>query len=339
MSDPSRASRPADSVAGRGEFGLIEAIGRRLPQGAAVEVPPGDDAAVVAIDGTSIVVTTDVLVAGVHFRTDWSGPDDIGHRAAAASLADLAAMGADPSALVVALVAPRETDAAWVLRVADGLRDEAAEVGASVVGGDVSTGDQISVAVTGIGGLGGRPPVLRSGAQVGDQLAVAGRLGWAEAGLAVLSRGFRSPRALVDAYRRPSVPYDRGPAAADSGVHAMCDVSDGLIADLGHLASRSGVAIDVESGLVEVGEPIAAVAAAYGVDPLAWVLGGGHDHALVGAFAADQSLPEGFVRIGSVRERATTAAGDDADSAEAAGPWVTVDGSPWRGASGHVHFS
>jgi thiamine-monophosphate kinase len=75
------------------------------------------------------------------------------------------------------------------------------------------------------------------------------------------------------------------------------------------------------------------------VDPLAWVLGGGHDHALVGAFAADQSLPEGFVRIGSVRERATTTAGDDADSAEAASPWVTVDGSPWRGASGHVHFS
>lgn len=338
MSDPSRAAQPGDSVAGRGEFGLIEAIGRRLPQGADVEVPPGDDAAVVNVDGAPVVVTTDVLVAGVHFRTDWSGADDIGHRAAAASLADLVAMGADPTALVVALVAPRETDAAWVLRIADGLRDEAAEVGASVVGGDLSTGDQVSVAVTGIGGLGGRAPVLRSGARVGDQVAVAGRLGWAEAGLAVLSRGFRSPRALVDAYRRPQVPYRRGPEAASAGVHAMCDVSDGLIADLGHIAHSSKVAIDIESGLVEVGDPISTVAAAYGVEPLSWVLGGGHDHALVGAFAPDHRLPEGFVRIGTVAQRPQEGEDVTADDSGGAG-WVTVDGSRWTGAAGHAHFS
>lgn len=338
MSDPSRAAEPEDSVAQRGEFALIEAIARRLPQGANVEVPPGDDAAVVSVDGTPMVVTTDVLVAGVHFRSDWSGPDDIGHRAAAASLADLVAMGADPAALVVALVAPRETDAAWVLRIADGLRDEAAEVGASVVGGDLSTGDQVSIAVTGIGGLAGRAPVLRSGARAGDQVAVAGRLGWAEAGLAVLSRGFRSPRALVDAYRRPQVPYDRGPAAAGAGAHAMCDVSDGLLADLGHLATSSQVAIDIESALVEIGEPISAVAAAYGVEPLSWVLSGGHDHALVGAFAADRSLPDGFVRIGSVTERREEAGEATADAA-GGDPWVTVDGSRWIGAAGHAHFS
>ena len=338
MSDPSRAAEPEDSVAQRGEFALIEAIARRLPQGANVEVPPGDDAAVVSVDGTPMVVTTDVLVAGVHFRSDWSGPDDIGHRAAAASLADLVAMGADPAALVVALVAPRDTDAAWVLRIADGLRDEAAEVGASVVGGDLSTGDQVSIAVTGIGGLAGRAPVLRSGARVGDQVAVAGRLGWAEAGLAVLSRGFRSPRALVDAYRRPQVPYDRGPAAAEAGVHAMCDVSDGLLADLGHLAASSTVAIDIESALVEIGEPISAVAAAYGVEPLSWVLSGGHDHALVGAFAADRSLPDGFVRIGSVTERQEEAGEATADDA-GGDSWVTVDGSRWIGVAGHAHFS
>ncbi|MEO8106442.1 MAG: thiamine-phosphate kinase [Actinomycetes bacterium] len=340
MSDPSRAEAPEDSVAGRGEFALIEAIAKRLPQGDDVVVPPGDDAAVVNVDGTPMVVTTDVLVAGVHFRTDWSGPDDIGHRAAAASLADLVAMGAEPTALVVALVAPHETDAAWVLRLADGLRDEAALVGASVVGGDLSTGDQVSVAVTGIGGLAGRPPLLRSGAQVGDQVAIAGRLGWAEAGLAVLSRGFRSPRALVDAYRRPQVPYAKGPAASAAGAHALCDVSDGLIADLGHIALRSEVIIDIDSALIEVSEPIAAVAAAYGLEPLSWVLGGGHDHALVGAFASDQVLPEGFVRIGSVKDRLTREGDEMTSDVETSGAtWVTVDGSRWAGASGHAHFS
>lgn len=333
MSDPSTAQSPADSVGGMGEFALIEAITRRLPQGEGVSVPPGDDAAVVLVDRTPIVVTTDVLVAGVHFRTDWSGADDIGRRAAAASLADLVAMGADPVALVVALTAPQSTDAAWVLRIADGVRDEAALIGASVVGGDLSSGATISVAVTGIGGLGGRAPVLRSGAVAGDQVAVVGRLGWAEAGLAVLTRGFRSPRALVEAYRRPEVPYAMALAAARLGVHAMCDVSDGLVADLGHVAAASDVQIDVESALITIGEPIASVAAAHGSDPLAWVLGGGHDHALVGAFAADAELPDGFSRIGSVKDRPRSPTDDVGQ------PLVTVDGRPWSGPAGHRHFA
>jgi len=332
MSDPSAAQNPADSIGGRGEFALIEAITRRLPQGAEVSVPPGDDAAVVLVDGTPIVLTTDVLVAGVHFRTDWSGADDIGRRAAAASLADLVSMGASPVALVVALTAPRSTDAAWVLRIADGLRDEAALTGASVVGGDLSGGETISVTVTGIGGLAGRAPVLRSGAVAGDQVAVAGRLGWAEAGLAVLTRGFRSPRTLVEAYRRPEVPYEAALAAAASGVHAMCDVSDGLVADLGHIAVNSDVHIDIESNLVAIGEPVATVAAAYGSDPLPWVLTGGHDHALVGAFAADALLPEGFTRIGSVKERARSSADPQGEHL------VSVDGEQWSGPSGHRHF-
>ncbi len=333
MSDPSKASVPADSVAGRSEFALIEAITRRLPQGPEVVIAPGDDAAVVLVDRTPTVVTTDVLVAGVHFRTDWSGPDDIGHRAAAASLADLVAMGADPVALVVAVVAPRDTDSAWVLRLADGLRDEAAVVGASIVGGDLSSGDQLTVAVTAVGELGGRPPVLRSGARVGDQVAVAGRLGWAEAGLAVLTKGFRSPRALVDAYRRPEVPYEAGLSASTSGAHAMCDVSDGLLADLAHVASSSAVTIDVESAALEIAEPIASVAAAYGSDPLAWILGGGHDHAFIATFDADLPLPSGFDRIGVVAEPLPTPDGD-----RDASPEVTVDGQPWAGSSGHSHF-
>jgi thiamine-monophosphate kinase len=311
-----------ETLADRGEFGLIDALARRLPQGTEVRVAPGDDAAVVTVDGCPVVVTTDVLVDSVHFRTDWSGPEDIGRRASAASLADLVAMGARPVALVVALTAPSTTESAWVLRLADGLRDEAALVGASVIGGDLSSGP-LQVAVTALGRLEGRDPVLRSGAQVGDQVVLSGRVGWAEAGLAVLSRGFRSPRVLVEAYRRPEVPY--GVTLEASGVlRSLCDVSDGLLADLGHIAGSSGVGIDVESARLEVGEPIASVAAAYGTDPMTWVLGGGHDHAFVGTVPAELDVPEGFTRIGRVME--------------AAEPVVTVDGAVWSGPTGHAHF-
>lgn len=324
QSDPSGGPVTTDeTIADRGEFSLIDALARRLPQGPGVTVPPGDDAAVVTVDGTAVVVTTDVLVSGVHFRTDWSGPEDIGRRACAASLADVVAMGAHPVALVVALTAPAETASAWVLRLADGLRDEAALLDASVVGGDLSSGP-LQLAVTALGTLEGRRPLLRDGAQVGDQVVLAGRVGWAEAGLAVLRRGFRSPKVLVEAYRRPEVPY-RAALAAAGVLHSLCDVSDGLLADLGHIAERSGVCIDVRSEALGVGDPVASVAAAYGTDPMPWVLSGGHDHAFVGTLSADADVPPGFTRIGEVLE-----SGD-------AG--VTVDGAPWGGPTGHEHFA
>ncbi|MFL6183009.1 MAG: thiamine-phosphate kinase [Actinomycetes bacterium] len=325
--------RSEDTVGERGEFALIDAIAKRLPQGKAVLVPPGDDAAVVQVESTPTVVTTDVLVAGVHFRTDWADAHDIGRRAAAASLADLVAMGSQPVALVVALVAPQDTEVAWVLRLADGLRDEAALVGASIVGGDVSAGEQLAVTVTGVGSLQGRRPVLRGGAKNGDQVALAGRVGWAAAGLAVLSRGFGTPRALVEAYRRPEVDYSAGLKAAAAGVHAMCDVSDGLLADLTHLATSSGVTIDLASERLEIPDPIAAVAAAYGTDPLIWLLGGGDDHAFAATFAAKKRLPKGFVRIGQVGPAPVAGIEGDAER-----PAVTVDGEPWSASAGHSHY-
>lgn len=315
-------SHPPERLADRGEFGLIEALRRRLPQGPQVHVGPGDDAAVVAAPDGRVVVTTDVLVSGVHFRTDWGSAEDIGHRAAAASLADIAAMGAVPTALVVALSAPPSLEVAWLLQLADGLRDEAAQVGASVVGGDLARADTLTIAVTALGDLQGRRPVLRAGGCVGDQVAVSGRLGWAEAGLAVLSRGFGSPRALVEAYRRPLPPYADGPAASIAGAHALCDVSDGLVADVGHIATASGLGIDLDAAAFEIPEPIAAVAAAYGADPLSWILTGGHDHALVGLFPPEALLPSGFAVVG----RAVAAQG------------VRVDGVDWSGPAGHEHF-
>lgn len=327
----------AETIGDRGEFALIAALTRRLPQGPGVLVPPGDDAAVVDVSGAHLVLTTDVLVDAVHFRTDWSGPEDIGHRAAAASLADVVAMGARPTALVVALTAPAATETAWVLRLADGLRDEAALLGASVVGGDLSSGP-LQVVVTALGRLDGRPPLLRSGALAGDQVVLAGRLGWAEAGLAVLSRGFRSPRVLVEAYRRPQVAYEAALAAAEAGLlHSLCDVSDGLLADLGHIARASGVRVDVGRELLVAAEPVASVAAAYGTDPLLWLLSGGHDHAFVATMAADVAVPAGFTRIGQVVALADDPELDD-PGLDDPGSSVTVDGAPWEGDAGHAHF-
>ena len=230
-----------DSIGAIGEFGLIEAIRSRFTQARGVLLESGDDAAVVAAADGRVVVTTDVLVEGRHFRRDWSSAADVGHKAAAQSLADIAAMGARPTAIVVGLAAPPELPLAWAVGLADGLQEECAAVKASVVGGDVVRSDQVVVSVTALGDLAGVDPVTRSGARPGDVLAVCGRLGWAAAGMAVLQRGFRSPRVLVDAHRRPQPPYAQGVKAAAAGAHAMCDVSDGLVADLGHIASASEV--------------------------------------------------------------------------------------------------
>ena len=201
-----------------------------------------------------VVVSTDLLVEGRHFRRDWVGADDLGRKAAAANLSDVNAMGGTAHSLTVGLAAPADLPAQWALDLADGIAEEAALVGASIVGGDLTTADQVVVAITVLGTC-DVAPVLRTGAQPGDVLALAGRQGWAAAGLAVLGRGFRSPRALVEAYQRPQPPYAAGPAAAHAGATSMIDVSDGLLADVGHLASGSGVAIDVTPRLDRARRP------------------------------------------------------------------------------------
>lgn len=313
----------SDKLADLGEFGLISAITARLPQGSGVLVGPGDDAAVLVAPDGRMVATTDLLVENRHFRRDWSSAVDVGHKAAAQNLADVAAMGAVPTALLVGLGAPPDLPADWALGLADGLREECEPLRVSVVGGDVVQSDLIVVSVTALGDLQGRQPVTRAGARPADVVAVCGRLGWAEAGFRVLSRGFRSPRVLVEAHRRPTVPYDAGPEAADLGATAMVDVSDGLLADLGHVAAASDVRIDVDPGAFELPNPIRDAAAALGAEPLDWILAGGEDNALVATFAADVILPERWRVVGRVRE----------------GEGVTVGGLRYEGSGGHTHFS
>jgi thiamine-monophosphate kinase len=308
------------TLADLGEFAVIDAVAPAFPLTPAVLIGSGDDAASLATAGP-VLVTTDLLIERRHFRRDWSDAVDVGHRAVAASLADIAAMGGTATGLVVGLAAPADLPVAWARELAEGMAAEAELVGATVVGGDLSDADQIMMSVTALGHA-ATEPVRRGGARPGQVVALAGRLGWSAAGLAVLGRGFRSPRAVVAAYRRPEPPYAAGPQAAAAGATAMIDVSDGLLADLGHIAAASEVAIDVESAALEVAEPLEAVGAALGVDPLRFCLTGGEDHALAATFDAAGGLPEGWRPIGRVAE----------------GTGVTVDGEPYEGSAGHAHF-
>lgn len=316
---------PGASVADVGEFALIAAFTELFEQGEDVLVGPGDDAAVLRLAAGHLLVSTDLLVEGQHFRRDWCSPGDIGHRSAAQNLSDINAMGGRATGLTIGLGVPADLPVAWALDFARGFADECGELGVPVVGGDLTRAEQVVVAVSVLGTC-AHTPVRRSGAAVGDVVAVCGRQGWAAAGLAVLARGFGSPRAVVEAYRRPAPPYDAGPAASRAGATSMIDVSDGLVADLGHLAAASGVGIDLRRADLEVPEPLVAVGAALGVDPLEFVLGGGDDHPLVATFGDVASVPAGWRIIGEVRP-----APDD-------GARVTVDGAPYDGSGGWTHF-
>lgn len=312
---------PDATLADAGEFGLIAALAALFEQGENVLIGPGDDAAVLRVKTGHVVVSTDLMVEGHHFRRDWASASDVGHRAAAQNLSDINAMGGRANALMIGLAAPADLPVQWAIDFARGFAEECALVGASIVGGDLSTSSEIVIAVTVIGAC-SEPPVVRSGAEPGDVLAIVGRQGWAAGGLAVLGRGFRSPRVLVEAYRRPDPPYDEGPRAAQAGATSMIDVSDGLLADAGHIAAASGVAIDVHRDAFEIPEPLQAVGAAVGADPVQFILGGGDDHALLATFPSIDAVPAGWSVVGEVL----------------AGDGVTVDGGPYDGPTGWTHF-
>jgi len=314
-----------------------------LPAGPATLVGIGDDAAVLAAPDGRVVASTDFLLEGRHFRRDWSAAADVGHKAAARSLADVAAMGAEPSGLLVALAAPPGLPVSWARELAAGLAAECARAGASVIGGDTARADQVVLAVTSLGDLGGRAPVLRSGAAPSDLVAVAGVLGHAAAGLALLTAGItRDPllAPLITGQLRPAPPYEAGPEAAGLGATAMIDVSDGLLADLGHVAAASGVLIDLDSTALRPGDRLIAAARAVAgsrrhsdrtglatrppdAEARRWVMSGGEDHSLVATFPAGTRLPPRWKVIGIVAE----------------GHGVVIDGQPWPEARGWDHFT
>ncbi|TPW75019.1 thiamine-phosphate kinase [Schumannella soli] len=311
-------AEPAETLRDIGETAVLQRIFPRLPQADAALVGPGDDAAVIAAPDSRIVITTDTMVHGPDFRTAWSTPYDLGWKAAATNLADVAAMGATPTALVVALTIPADTPVADLEAFADGMREACAALarGCGVVGGDLGVSPTFTIAVTAIGDLVGGDPVLRSGARPGDVVAVAGQLGLAAKGLALLfargvdregvpdarrARNLRSRfPAEVSAQLAPRPPIYAGPVAALSGATAMLDVSDGLLLDARRIAQASGVTIDLATEGTGVAE----------------VLHGGEDHALLACFPGTADVPPPFRVIGRVLP---VAPGSD--------PGVTVDGA------------
>lgn len=308
---PNVPSTP-DTLAGIGESAVLARIFPRLPAASAQLLGPGDDAAVVAAPDGRFVVTTDLMVEGPDFRLEWSTAHDLGWKAAASNLADVAAMGAVPTALVVALAAPSGSPVSLLEGIADGVRDacETLAPGCGVVGGDLSVSPTLTIAITAFGDLEGRPPVLRSGARQGDVIAVAGPLGVSAAALALLFSEGVDELGMPDAARAtalrhrtegqlaPRPPIAAGRTAANAQATAMLDLSDGLAIDAGRMAAASGIRIDFDSALL-------------GSDP-ALALAGGEDHSLLAAFPVDAALPPEFRRIGACR----------------AGVGISLDGQP-----------
>lgn len=267
-----------------------------------VLVGPGDDTAVLSAPDARVVATTDAMVRGRDWRDDWSTGLDVGHKVAAQNLADVAAMGAVPTGLLVTLLADPKTSVGWALDLSRGIAAEAARAGGVVVGGDLGSAGPgvLIVSLTALGDLQGRAPVLRSGARPGDVVAVAGVLGRAAAGLALLMGGApeRSPD-LVAAQRRPTPPYEAGPEAARAGAHAMLDLSDGLARDAGRVARASGVAIDLHPAALE--EDVAALTPALTPEAArACVASGGEEHSLLACFDPTTPLPCGWRVVGRV---------------------------------------
>ncbi|OAN43366.1 thiamine-phosphate kinase [Microbacterium sp. H83] len=301
-------SRPVDDDPRLGDLSegeVLRAILARTAPASHAMIGPGDDAAVIAAPSGSVVATTDTLVHGPDFRLAWSSGYDLGWKAAAVNLADVAAMGARPTALLVALAIPRDLRLSFVERLADGFREACAALapGCAVVGGDLTVSDVLTVAVTALGDLEGRAAVTRSGARPGDVVAVAGELGHAARGLGILFARFRDgetpvpvdpalladgERAALDAQLRPSPPIGLGPFAATAGATAMMDISDGLAIDAARLADASTVTLALDGGSL-------------GPDPRR-ALAGGEDHALLATFPPDVMAP-GFRVIGRVQER------------------------------------
>jgi thiamine-monophosphate kinase len=316
-------SGPPDTLAGIGEVAVLARIFPRLPTATAQLLGPGDDAAVIAAPDGRFVVTTDMMIEGPDFRRGWSTPHDLGWKAAASNLADVAAMGAVPTALVVALAAPSDSPVSLLEGISDGLRDACAALapGCGVVGGDLSVSPTLTIAITAFGDLEGRAPVLRSGARPGDTIAVSGVLGESAAALALLFREAVNANgdpesALAESLRHrtapqlaPRPPIASGPVAAIAGATAMLDLSDGLAIDAGRMAAASGIRIEFDSALL-------------GPDPGA-ALAGGEDHSLLAAFPPDTHLPAGFRRIGVC----TAGAGISLNGS----PYAATGWDPYRG--------
>lgn len=324
---------PAHDDLPTGEFAIIDRIRDRLPDLPAGWVGPGDDGAVLPAEvfagdpvsddlvssgaaGHGLVIVSDTLVDGVHVRLDWATPADIGWKAMAVNVSDLAAMGATPVAAVAATtLATGQREVAAGLT--DGLLQAAGAMACPLVGGDITSGPVLVVTVTALGRLDG-PAVLRSGARPGDAVLVTGTLGGPAAAVSALGRGEHDHPGVARLHR-PEPRVAAGLAARHAGATAMIDVSDGLAADVGHVCEESGVGVRIDAGTVPVGDGATLDDALSGGDDYELLVCHPEPEALVQRFAR-QGLPP-LTRIGTVTAERARLLVDGDERRELTGGW------------------
>ena len=308
------------------EFDIIRRVSGLLPDPPPeVVVPVGDDCAVLRLGDSLWVAATDILVSGRHFR-DWASPEDVGYKAVAVNVSDVAAMGAVPRFV---LASGGADDAQTTLHCMQGVLKACEELGAYLLGGDTTRAAALTVDVAILGQL-AHPPVLRSGARPGDLLAVTGELGASAAGLLALENGDPGPERLIRKHLRPESRVAAGRVAARLGAHAMIDLSDGLASDVRHLCEKSSVGCRIDLGLLPVAGDTQEYVRSVGQDPELLAATGGEDYELLIA------APEGIVEtLTAESEVPITVIG------EATGEGVVFvrDGEPVGTLSGWDHFA
>lgn len=300
-----------------GEFELLARVRERLPPpGPRVLLGSGDDAAV-TLPGGATATSVDALVDGVHFHRDRAAPAQIGRKALATALSDLAAMGAESGEAYVAVGIPPDLDEAACLELVDGMAALAAETGTTLAGGDVTRSPVLTLAVTVVGHAPSPERLVsRAGAEPGDALVLSGELGGAAAGLLLLERPELKAAVPVHTAERlrqrqldPAPRLATGRALAEAGARAMIDLSDGLGGDAGHLATASGVALRIDAAALPLAKGVAEVAAAAGRDPLELAVSGGEDYELLAALPT-QRLAAATAAIGTAAETTLTQVGE-----------------------------
>jgi len=278
---------------------LRELFHTRLQSG--IEVGIGDDAAVISPSNSKLVATVDMAIEDVHFRRAWSTPFQIGAKLTTANLADIFAMGAKPKYLLVAAAITEANNLEVVTELANGIKSVADKFEVTVIGGDFSKGEKMSLSITAFGEL-NKNPILRSGAKVDDLVYVSALPGLSAAGLAILGRGLDRPRYVVEAHLNPKL---TAPSELIAVANSMCDISDGVTTDGSNIAKASGVNIDLSKQLISnaVGfSDLKELADELGEDIFDWILSGGEDHFFLATVDPKNAKNELGVQIGVVKE-------------------------------------
>lgn len=316
-----------------GEFGLIDRIARLLPGSPNVIEGIGDDCAVVRVADHVLLISSDLFIEDIHFRRSSATAEDIGWKAAAAGLSDIAAMGGQPLFGLVALSCPADTDVQFIEEIYHGIANILSRFGAVVVGGDTSRAHGlVTLDVTVIGESQSRRFLRRKGACSGDLLVVSGFLGQAAAGLHALEHGQAAPD-LIDAHLHPKPRLAEGQWLCNHpAIHAMIDISDGLLQDAGHLAAASRLGVNIDPERLPVSPSLDQYCRKLALDPTQVMLTGGEDYEL--AFAVDAKGHEQTIHDFHHEFRTQlTAVGEFTDEWEG----VRIGGAPTE-LSGHDHF-